>query len=407
LVSASRFERHRRLAVFLAAAALLAGCGEGSRGPVLSIPMAGRPRLLYTPSEEPTGLEGLTYLRDHITEIEQGPFDGLTVDVGLGDTPWGTVQYTRAQFDAEVAVLQSTPFVKLTDNFQMFNVRTGGVDWFDDQAFAVVVGNARVAAEVVRDAGLRGLFFDVEQYEDRVWSYPPDGDSMTFASYEAQARRRGAELMTAILEVVPGLTIITTVAFSEVFRSVCLEGIALEQDRYRLLPAFLDGMAEARATARAPALIVDGFLSSYAARDSRAFPLFRALIQGNWEELQARWYPDVTSYRFGTGSITWDREPTIKCGDDVRSKLTRDMPAAFGVMLDFDGLVARDFQRSPADFGMNFFSPESFAATVSAALGSAERYVYVWSATMDWIGVSAQPRPPAEYVQALASIRDD
>ena len=105
-------------------------------------------------------------------EIEQGPFDGLTVDVGLGDTPWGTVQYTRAQFDAEVAMLRSIPFVKLTDNFQMFNVRAGGVDWFDDAAFAVVSATRGWRPRSCATPGLRGLFFDVEQYDDPVWSYP-------------------------------------------------------------------------------------------------------------------------------------------------------------------------------------------------------------------------------------------
>jgi hypothetical protein len=396
----------RTAAAGLAIAALgAAACGDGTRGPVLTVPMASRPKLLYTPSEEPTGIDGLTYLRDHIAEVEAMVFDGITVDVGLGDTPWGTVRYTRAQFDEEVARLRSIPFAKLTDNFQMFNVRTGGVDWFDDTAFAVVVDNARVAAEVVRDAGLRGIFFDVEQYDDAVWSLPAGGDPTSFAGYEAQVRRRGAEVMAAWLSVVPDITIITTVAFSEVFRSVCLEGIALEADRYRLLPAFLDGMAEARAIARAPALIVDGFLGAYAANDPRAFPLYRELTQGNWDGVQERWYEGATSYRFGTGVIAWDPAPSLKCPDDVRGKLTRDMPAAFGVMLDFDGLLGRDFQREPTDFGENFFTPDRFAATVSAALGSAERYVYVWSATMDWIGVSTQPRPPAAYVEALARIR--
>lgn len=391
-------------AAALLAVVVAAAC-DGSRGPVLSIPSAGRPRLLYTPSEEPTGVDGLTFLRDHIRDVEQGPFDGLTVDVGLGDTPWGTVQYTRAQFDAEVELLRSIPFSRLTDNFQMFNVRTGGVDWFDDQAFALIVGNARVAAEVVRDAGLRGLFFDVEQYDEPVWSYPDAGDGVGFADYEAQAHRRGVEFMTAILEVVPDITIIATVSFSEVFRSVCLAGTPIEDERYRLLPAFLDGMAEARAIARSPALIVDGFLGSYAARDARAFPLYRDLVQGNWEGVQARWYPDIVSYRFGTGTIEWNAEPRLTCADDVRGKLTRDMPAAFGIMIDFDFLLGMSFNTEPAEFDRNFFTPETLSATVSAALGSAERYVYLWTSTIDWIGVSTQPRVPDAYMQAVAAAR--
>jgi hypothetical protein len=402
-VSASRCDV-RAAALLVVAAAAAAGC-DGSRGPVLSVPSASRPKLLYTPSEEPTGLAGLTFLRDNLEAIEQAPFDGLTVDVGLGDTPWGREVYTRAQFDAEVDVLRSIPFSKLTDNFQMFNVRTGGVDWFDDQAFAVVIGNARVAAEVVRDAGLRGLFFDVEEYDERVWSRPTADETVSFASYEAQAHRRGVELMTAVLEVVPDITVIATVSFSEVFRSVCLAGTPIEEDRYRLLPAFLDGMFEARAVARAPALIVDGFLASYAAREPRPFPLFRELIQGNWDGVRQRWYSGIASYRFGAGTVDWDAQPSLKCADDIRSKLTRDMPAAFGLMIDFDFVLGEPFHTEAAEFELNFFTPDALAATLSGALGSAERYVYVWTSSIDWIGVSDQPRVPDAYRQAVAAAR--
>src|SRR6187551_162545 len=151
-----------KMAPALLLAAMIALACDGTRGPVLSTPSVSRAKLLYTPTEEPTGLAGLTYVRDHLEEIEQLPFDGLAVDVGLGDAPWGTTAYTRAQFDAEVAVLRSIPFTKLTDNFEMFNTRGGGVGWFDDAAFAVVLNNARVAAEVVRDCNLRGIFLDVQ-----------------------------------------------------------------------------------------------------------------------------------------------------------------------------------------------------------------------------------------------------
>jgi hypothetical protein len=389
----------------LVAAILAAGC-DGTRGPVLSPASAGRAKLLYTPTEEPTGLAGLTYLRDHLDEIEQLPFDGLALDVGLGDAPWGTVAYTRAQFDAEVAMLRSIPFTKLTDNFEMFNARAGDVGWFDDAAFAVVLNNARVAAEVVRDGNLRGIFLDVQDWDGPVWSYPASDETTTFASYEAKAHQRGIQFMAALLEVDRDISIIVTVSYSEVFRAVCLQGLALERDIYRLLPAFLDGMAEARAAAGAPALIIDGFYDSYAARDPRSFPLFRDLIQGNLAGVEAGWFPGIQTFRRGGPTITWDAEPTVRCSDDVRHKLTRDMPAAFGVMIDYETMVPRtSFHLEPAEFGMNFFTPDALTTTLSAALANAERYVYLWSASMDWLGVSAQPRPPAEYVQAVAAAR--
>jgi len=383
---------------------VVAGC-DGTRGVVLGIPAASRPKLLYTPNEEPTGLAGLTYLRDHIAEVEALPFDGLTVDVGLGDAPWGTVSYARADFDDEVEMLRSIPFGKLTDNFEMFNARPGGIDWFDDAAFAVVLGNARVAAEVIRDAGLKGLFLDVEQVDDPVWSYPAPPDAATFPRYEAEAHRRGAQFMAALIEVKPDITVLTTVSTSEVFRSVCIENVPFVEERYRLLPAFLDGMAEAKAGAGAPALIVDGFVASYGARDARSFPLFRELIQGNWPGVIGKWFPGISSYRFGRLAIPWPAEAALMCTPEVRAKLTRDMPAGFGVLLDVEAFDGMDFHLDPAEHGMNYFTPGGLEVALSAALGSAERYVFLWSTTMDWIGVSSQPRPPRAYVDAVARAR--
>jgi hypothetical protein len=404
-VSGSPFSVAAALGAFIFVAIPTTGCGDGTRGTVLRIPNPAQPKLLYTPSEEPTGIAGLTYLRDHIEEIEQGPFDGITVDVGLGDAPWGTVRYTRSQFDAEVEMLRSTPFRKLTDNFEMFNARTGGIDWFDDQTFGVVIGNARVAAEVVRDAGLKGLFLDVEQYDEAVWSYPDPPDPARLPQFEAQAHLRGAQFMDALLDVKPDIAILLTVATSEVFRSVCVEGVAWAEDRYRLLPAFIDGMFEAKAARGASALIVDGFLGSYAAHDPRAFAVFRELVQGNWAGVSERWFSGIESYRFGRGRIAWDDEPTLKCTTEVRDKLTRDLPTGFGLMLDFDTVIDMDFHSDPADFDLNFFTPQDLEVTLAAALGAAERYVYLWSGTMDWIGVSSQPRPPREYVDAATRAR--
>lgn len=382
---------------------LAPGCGAD--GTVLGIPNRSRPKLLYTATNEPTGIDDLTYLRDHVATLERGPFDGLTLDVGLGDEPWGDVVYTRALFDPEVEVVRSTAFGKLTDNFQMFNSARGPVDWFDDVAFAVVVANARVAAEVVRDAGLRGIFFDVDAYSDSVWVRPTTPEGTPFAAFETQARLRGAELMTAMLEVKPEITILLTVSFSEVFRAACLAGDSIEEDRYSLLPAFLDGMFGARATLQAPAQIVDGFTASYLTRDPRSFPLYRELIQGNWPGVQERWHPGAVSFRVGTGEIPWDAEPTVGCPADIQGKLTRDLPVGFGLRMDADTLIGRDFHAAPAEFGMNHFTPDALATALTAALASAEKYVFLWSHTLDWLGASSAPSPPAEYVEAVARAR--
>jgi hypothetical protein len=386
----------------LVAAGALAGCGDGAAGVVLGPRNKGRPKLLYAATNEPTGASELGYLRDHLAELEQGPFEGLLLDVGLGNDPFDAA-YTRAMFDAEVDILRSAPFAKLTDNFQMFNAKRGAIGWFDDASFGVAIQNARVAAEVVRDAGLRGIFFDVEAFADAAWELP----APPFAMFETQARLRGAELMSAMLEIAPAMTVIVTVSFSEVFRAVCLAGENLETDRYSLLPAFLDGMVEARARAQAPAQIIDGFIASYVARDTRAFPLYRELIQGSRDGMAARWFPGNVSFRFGTGIVEWSGAPAMSCSAEVEGKLARDMPIAFGVRMDADALFGRDFQLDPARFAMNHFSPDTLSATLTAALANAEKYVFLWHDTVDWLGASSQPPPPAAYVDAVVRARAD
>jgi hypothetical protein len=95
------------------------------------------------------------------------------------------------------------------------------------------------------------------------------------------------------------------------------------------------------------------------------------------------------------------------CAADVEAKLTRDMPIAFGVRMDADALFGRDFQREAARFGMNHFSPDGLTATLTAALANAEKYVFLWSDTVDWLGASSQPPPPAAYVDAVVRARAD
>ena len=75
-----------------------------------------------------------------------------------------------------------------------------------------------------RDAGLRGLFFDVEQQTGDVWAFPRATDTHTFADYEAKALQRGIEFMAAIAAAAPETTILMNVATTEVFRAACIAG---------------------------------------------------------------------------------------------------------------------------------------------------------------------------------------
>lgn len=381
--------------------ALGAACGPPVRGTVLSVVPRTPAKLIIMPANEPDQNAGIQYLHDHIDQIEAGPFDGTLVDVGVEGTSLASKARTRAEFEPLVQLLRTTAFKRMTENFQMLKANWGGTDPFDDAAFASIAANAGVIAQVARDAGLRGLFFDVEQQDGNVWAFPRPTDSHTFADYEAKAFQRGGELMAAIAAAAPDTTILMNVAITEVFRAVCIAGGALEQDEYRLLPAFVDGMYAARDQARVPALIVDGFDSAWGTRDPLSFPVFAALIHGDWPTAQSRWTTDLVSYRNPTGKIAWPTVPAIGCSSAVQQKLTRDMPAGLGLQIDFEGT----FQAASTMFSQNYYTPDLLHTVLTAALQSTDRFVWMRSASIDWFGRGQGTPPPAAYLDAIVSAR--
>ena len=97
-----------------------------------------------------------------------------------------------SEFSSAQADLKATPLRKFTENFLRFNVCPGDVDWFDD--FSAVAGNAKIAAQLAVAAKARGVLFDIEQYNIRLFDYPKarHAGTKSFDQYAAQARQRGA-----------------------------------------------------------------------------------------------------------------------------------------------------------------------------------------------------------------------
>jgi hypothetical protein len=395
--------RCERLALLLVT---VAACGQPLRGTVLSVSARPQAKLIIMPASEFEAEAGMTYLHDHVAEIERGPFDGVLVDVGVEGPEFATTNFTRAQFEPSVALLKSTPFSKLTENFQILKASWNNVDPFDDAAFAHVAANAGVTAEVTRDAGLRGLFFDVEQQDGPVWAFPRPTDTHTFAEYEDKAFQRGSEVMAAIVAAYPQVTVLMNVATSEVFRGVCVAvGEGLDQDAYRLLPAFIDGMFAARDQARAPAAIVDGFGASWGTRDPQTFQVFHDLIHGHWDDAVAHWRPGIISYRSPTGTTVWPEAPALTCPPSTQQKLTRELPAGFGLKLDLEEAKRGGFHFDPASFDQNYYTPTGLAAALFGALRTTDRYVWMRSVNIDWFGYGPGQPPPPAYLQAVIDAR--
>src|SRR4051812_42303852 len=152
------------------------------------------------------------FMRQNIEKMEQFPFDGLVFHAtsGKGDNlaweVWGGKKFTPSDFKQAVDDLKATKFSRFTDRFLRVNVTPAKVDWFDDNAWAGVVNNFGVAAQVAREGRCKGFMFDTEQYEgvtDFDYRKQKDRGKKSFAEYQAKVRQRGREWARAVNKEYP------------------------------------------------------------------------------------------------------------------------------------------------------------------------------------------------------------
>lgn len=118
--------------------------------------------------------------------------------------------------------------------------------WGDDAAWSRFEANMRVLCRVAKDAGLKGLFIDHEDYTGKpLFKWSPDED----ASYDETvklARRRGAQIFRAMFEAFPEGRIIHDRGLlqneQEVYSHNAPEALRVRGD---LWTAFLNGAIEA------------------------------------------------------------------------------------------------------------------------------------------------------------------
>ncbi len=403
----------KRLAV-LALGGLVGGCNGTDLDALVRREQPPPPQhtttqLLQYGGGTPHGLEGLSWLSDHLPEVEAAPFDGLMLDIDFGAWPYEAL--VEANYAAQVSVLTSAQFTRLSSNFQV--VTMGTVNWQDDAEFERLLANVGVIARVARAAGLRGIFLDTQAYASYFWNAETACQGQPdLASCEDKLKQRGQAFMHAWIDGYPDITVLVSLAYAEVFVTTCLLGTPLEASNFAVLPAFLDGMETARAESRTSASLVDAFLPAYATRDPNAFRLYYDLIHFNWTSAVDHWIPGVTTYEWvpgvtnqSVGEQHWPDRASINCSMQDQIKLTRDLPVSFGLDLDWDVWNrGGQFSTDPAEFSRNFRTPDQLEAQVRTALATADRYVWIWGA-VDWWTPQAdegRARVPDAYVLALA-----
>jgi hypothetical protein len=321
------------------------------------------------------------FLRQHIAEMEQMPFDGCVFHVNCRKADgtrgrfswecWGRREFSREDLGAAFEDLKATPCRRFTHNFLRFNVTPGNVDWFDD--FSPILNNARLAGDLAREGKCSGILFDIEQYKTHLFNYHTqrDAGTKTWELYAAQARRRGREVMSAFASDFPTVQILLTYGYSLPWAQSRSGKKSLADGNYGLLAPFLDGMVEA---AKQPGQIIDGYERAYAFRDT-------ALFAKNYTMMKQELLPIVA-------------EP---------DRYHRAVSLGFGLWLDYN---SSKLGWNPDQPEKNYYTPEGFAASARKALEVADEYVWVYSQTPRWWSRDGKPAQlPAAYIEALRQAR--
>jgi len=317
------------------------------------------------------------FLRENLREMERTtPFDGCVFGVRLGREAgqasftwqfWGRRRFGEPELAQAFDDVRGLRPGRFGDNFLRVNVTPGDVDWFDD--FSSVTANARLAARLARAARARGVVLDVEQYQGQLFDYREQKlrALRPWAVYSAQARRRGGELMVALQEGYPGLTLLLSFGHSLPWVQSEHGKQPLEECSYGLLAPFLDGVLE---RARGGTRVVDGYELSYGFRDPRQFEDARRLVK-----LAVL--------------------PAVGARDAYRRRLR----LGFGIWMDYEW---RRRGWSPTDTSKNYLTPESFGRVVAAALRTSDEYVWIYGESPRWWAApSVDARVPEAYAAAL------
>ena len=269
----------------------------------------------------------IEYTKRHIHKMEQAPFDGVVLrwsaDIDGKSIDFTHTFFRKAKFPPQavrtaIDDLKATPFHRFTDNFLNLRIIPGAPpkspdyhgDWFDDELWQFIVHNAKAAATVAKEGGLKGILFDTEAYHGNPWNYTVQKhhEDKSFKDYADKARQRGRQVIKAINSVYSDITFIIIMATSYTAQEVLRgEKVPLETSGYGLLPSFIDGIIEASTP---QTTLIDGYESAYPLTEYPQFVDARALMTTESAALSAipGQYQKKMRVGFGlsTGHVTAD-----------------------------------------------------------------------------------------------------
>jgi len=338
-----------------------------------------RKKLIATGWENPDSQRLLA----NLAEMEKRPFDGVVLRItgrtGEGKlcplcTVFSNEKWQQEWFQTSVNELRNCKFTRFTDNFVGIGANPGDIDWFDDEGWQRIVEHWRIAARAAKQSGLKGLLFDPEPYTPphAQFNYTAQPGRMRhgFNEYAAKARQRGRQVMRAVAEEYPGITL-----FCYFMNSVSATATgradprpALAAQGYGLYPAMIDGWLD---VAPPTVTLVDGCESAYLYNSRWQFLESAMEIKGSCQELVS---------------------------PENRAKYRAQVQVSFGMYLD----AYWNPKDSPYYIdGLGGPRVERLRANTSAALAAADEYVWVYGERFRWWPTPSQSVRPETWPEAL------
>ncbi|HVR82959.1 MAG TPA: hypothetical protein VMU54_01525 [Planctomycetota bacterium] len=156
-----------------------------------------------------------TFLRQNKMLLESLPFDGIAVYMRNPDgseNPTMDLMVNKEVGYSMIArvltPLKGLQFTNLTQNFAaVFSGRPP--DFFND--WSIIIRNFADLARAAHEVGLKGVYFDNENYFSP-WSHYPLGveyPTLNLRAYQEQARLRGRQVMEAMVAQFPEIVVIS------------------------------------------------------------------------------------------------------------------------------------------------------------------------------------------------------
>ena len=206
-------------------------------------------------------------MKSELAAMEERPFDGLIFRLNGGHNAFVTKALEAANFAEDARILPELKFKQFQNNFVLiWGSPPADFDWYDDAQWSVIETNAELLVSIAKASPIRGICFDPEPYDFKLWEYGAQRqtNAHSFAEYEIKVRQRGAQLMRAFEHQFPGATILTFFHVS-LFDRLADLGEAERRQRLRreswgLMPDFFVGMLEG---ASSQARFIDGNENAY------------------------------------------------------------------------------------------------------------------------------------------------